>query len=137
MVQLLLTFLSETEVTRLVLHPVDKTHVSILPGSNISDATFIHQGNEASIYKGKLVQEGLSPEEVVLKCVPTYRLDASYALKSEFRFYCNKLKNIQGVTVPKCYGLFRAKKGKTLYLILQHCGKPLEWWFNEIDMDQK
>ena len=72
-----------------------------------------------------------------MKCVPTYRLDASYALKSEFRFYCNELKNIQGVTVPKCYGLFETETGRTLYLILQYCGKPLEKWFDEIEMDQK
>lgn len=135
MATLLVKFSDNLDISDSVLHPVDEGYSEIAEDLIIRNATAFHWGHDAVVYKGELSRGDHSTEEVVLKFIATSRQDACSALEREFSFYGKELKSIQGTVVPICYGLFRSQNNRSICLVLQYCGKPLEMAFNLTDMD--
>lgn len=123
MVTLLVKFSEDIGLPDFTLHPVDPSHTHVVQGCVVHNATPIHYGNNAIVYRGELSQGGHPTEEVVLKLVDTLRQHTSSGLEKEFGFYCSQLKDLQGTVVPKCYGLFTSSDSINTALVLQYCGE--------------
>lgn len=82
MATLLIKFTEDVDLPDYSLHPVDASCVRVPHSSVVHNATRIHYGNDAVVYKGELSREGHPAEEVVLKFVVTPLREACIALAS-------------------------------------------------------
>lgn len=136
MATLLVKFSTDIKLSDCALDPIDDVYAGVAHGSIVRNATPFHHGNHRVVYKGELSQDD-QPPEVVLKFVvatPT-RQDTRLALEKEFGFYRGELKDIQGIVVPKCYGMFSSPDNKDHRLVLQYCGERVNMEFTYLDMD--
>lgn len=105
----------------------------VSPKLQVTNTTVIHQGNYATVYRGTRSAEG-KDEDVVLKFVFGKCAEDLARLRAEHRVY-QKMADLQGHCIPKCYGLFQAAFDSVACLVLEFCGEPLCAPFDEADMD--
>lgn len=119
------------------MHPMG-SHVPTESGLTIRQASIIHRGERALVYKGELtVGEKKEALEVAVKLVAGSSSHDLEQLEDEYNHYARELKELQGKIVPMCYGLFQVPNKYVACLVLQYCGEPILCEFDELDMDRR
>lgn len=102
----------------------------------IREASVIHNGDLAVVYRGKLTTNTDKKDvDVVVKLVVGESSRDLEDLEDEYNHYTRELKELQGHIVPKCYGLFHVPKDHVACLVLEYCGESIDCEFDELDMD--
>lgn len=120
----------------IVLRGAEPSDPSVPPEQlNVLDATLVHDGDHADVYKGVLFCGGEKKDDVVLKVIFGDSPEDFRCLEVEYEFY-RKLEPIQGNAIPFCHGLFRAHDEPVACLMLEFWGSPLDCHrFRDLDID--
>ncbi|GBE88101.1 hypothetical protein SCP_1203300 [Sparassis crispa] len=94
----------------------------------------IEYGDYATIYRAVIRDADGTSTNVVLKCS---HKNTQSDLIQEAVFYLNQLKPLQGIVVPKFYGLFHGIGPDDLEIVcilLEDCGKSVAVHFKELSL---
>lgn len=105
------------------------------PDIMITEVLLLREGRRKEAYRGTLSEPVEGKPFVV--CKVAYGQNAMAVLKREAELYQGKLKQLQGVRVPTCFGYFIGDKdeGLTGCLALDYCGEPVETCFEDLDLE--
>ncbi|KAJ3537305.1 hypothetical protein NM688_g6712 [Phlebia brevispora] len=101
------------------------------PPLRFTQSDLVHEGT-SKVYKGTLVNGGDTPLRVVCKLIQESPKSNPAWLDHEAAVYENKLADLQGICVPRFYGLFTgtiADKPASC-IILEDCGVALQGYFS-------
>ncbi|TFY83793.1 hypothetical protein EWM64_g212 [Hericium alpestre] len=101
----------------------------------VEQTELVHEGGESDVYKGTLFGES----ETQVICRLAFSRDARHRMANEARFYTSKLKDLQGVWVPRYYGFYVGNTtfGLTSCLVLSYCGVRIEGELEDLDTSFK
>ncbi|TFY58152.1 hypothetical protein EVG20_g8260, partial [Dentipellis fragilis] len=106
--------------------PNDSDSDSARVDGTFDSAKLVHMGKRTDVYRGMLTNAADNTAHVVI-CKLAFGKRAIGSLDNEANFYQGKLRHLQDVCIPKCYGYYigDSDEGITACLVLEDCGKPV------------